>query len=48
MLGFKKKKDGQRAVARGGRKKTQGSRRHAGPYSPEQRRQAVEAYSKAG
>lgn len=48
MLGFKKKKDGQRAVARGGRKKTQGSRRHAGPYSPEQRRQAVEAYFKSG
>lgn len=48
MFGFKKKQEVPEGVVRGGRRKRKGSRRHAGPYSPEQRRQAVEAYLKSG
>jgi transposase InsO family protein/transposase-like protein len=52
MFGFLKKKQvspvkGRKAV-RPGRAKLKGTRRHAGPYSPDQRRQAVEAYLKSG
>jgi transposase InsO family protein len=52
MFGFKKRKEvpggvpGEATYLR--RAKRKSSRRHAGPYSSEQRRQAVEAYFKSG
>lgn len=49
MFGFGKKKERKApGVSRRGRGKQKRERRHAGPYSPEQRRQAVEAYLKSG
>ena len=52
MFGFKKKKAVPPApvpvAPKARRSKKKASRRHAGPYTPEQRRQAVEAYLKSG
>jgi transposase InsO family protein len=52
MFGIgKKKEDPNLNTAASGRRrrgKAKRSRRHAGPYTPEQRRQAVEAYFKSG
>lgn len=52
MFGFGKKKKSPPAPAPAGapsrRGRRKGKRRHAGPYTPEQRRQAVEAYLKSG
>lgn len=52
MFGFGKKKQPQvrtRKVAKGPkRQKQKGARRHTGPYTPDQRRQAVEAFFKSG
>lgn len=52
MFGFLKKKEAVPKPKKEGRPKVAGKKkrvmRHAGPYTPEQRRQAVEAYFKSG
>ncbi len=52
MFGFKKKKEAVLKPEAPAKEKARGKRkrvlRHAGPYTPEQRRQAVEAYIKSG
>ncbi len=52
MFGFGKKKEAVHGLVSPAKPKVQGKKkrtlRHAGPYTPEQRRQAVEAYKKSG